>query len=208
MTIGYGSCVGSWDKFHRYVAPKVRDRPVVAISGQRSIGTAYNIILDTFSHEWHEELEAVVLMHDDLEIADPHVEEKIRAAIKPDVAIIGVCGGGPSMWWWNHDPIGHQITDSRLLEFGNRRHGDVDMVEGSFMVFTPWAIRKLRFDERYEFLGYDDVCLHARKQWMRVVVADITTHHHSTLGFKSPEVKAMWERSEEIFTSKWGRLRG
>jgi hypothetical protein len=202
--IGYGCCVGSWDKFHQYVAPKVRDRPVVAISGQRSISIAYNIILDTFFHEFDEELEAVVLMHDDLEIADPHVEEKIRAAIEPDVALIGVAGGGPSMWWWNHNPIGHQVTDTRLLEFGNARSGDVDMIEGSFMVFTPPAIKDLRFDEAYEFLGYDDVCLHARDLDMRVVVADIHTHHHSTLGFKSPEVEAMWRRSEEIFQRKWG----
>lgn len=202
--IGYGCCVGSWDKFHRYIAPKVRDRPVIAMSGQKSISIAYNKILNAFyGHD--PELEAVVLMHDDLEIADPHVEEKIRAAIEPGVGLIGVAGGGPSMWWWNHDPIGHQITDTRLLEFGDRRSGDVDMIEGSFMVFTRRAVKCLRFDERYEFLGYDDICLHAREIDMRVVVADITTHHHSTLGFKSPAVEAMWRRSEEIFESKWGR---
>jgi len=202
--IGYGICVGSWDKFHRYIAPKVRDRPVIAMSGQKSISIAYNKILNEF-YDYDPELEAVVLLHDDLEMADTHVEEKIRAAIEPDVGLIGVAGGGPSMWWWNHDPIGHQITDTRLLEFGNRRSGDVAMIEGSFMVFTRRAVKCLRFDERYEFLGYDDICLHAREIELRVVVADITTHHHSTLGFKSKEVEAMWKRSERIFESKWGR---
>lgn len=200
--IGYGCCVGSWEKFGRFVAPRVRGRPVIAISGQRSISVAYNKILNSFMDE---HLEAVVLLHDDLEMVDPDVEGKIRAAKANDVALIGVAGGGPSMWWWNHAPIGHQLTDTRMVEFGAARTGDVDMIEGSFMVFTPWAISNLRFDPRYQFLGYDDVCLEARARDMRVVVADIHTHHHSTLGFKSPEVEAMWKRSEDIFESKWGK---
>lgn len=202
--IGYGCCVGSWQKFHQFVAPKVAGKPVIAISGQRSISVAYNKILNAFYH--HEpRLEAVVLLHDDLEMVDPFVEEKIRQAIAPDVGLIGVAGGGRSMWWWEHNPIGHQITDTRVVEFGDTRAGDVEMIEGSFMVFTARALKLLRFDERYEFLGYDDVCLTARDLDMRVVVANITTHHHSTLGFKSPEVKAMWDRSERIFESKWGK---
>jgi hypothetical protein len=201
--IAYGCCVGSWDKFSRFIAPKVRDRPVMAVSGATSISAAYNDILNNFEGR---SLDAVVLLHDDLEMVDPHTEEKIMAAIEDNVAIIGVAGGGPSMWWWNHEPIGHQMTDTRMVAFGDKRVGDVDIVEGSFMVLTSWAIDNgLRFDERYEFLGYDDVCLHAREQGMRVVVADITTHHHSTLGFKSPEVEAMWKRSEVLFESKWGK---
>lgn len=202
--IGYGCCVGSWEKFNRFVAPKVARRPVIAISGQSSISVAYNKILDAYMWDLPG-LEAVVLLHDDLEIVDPHAEDKIRAAIEPDVGIIGVAGGGRSMWWWEHEPIGHQITDTRPLEFGDSRSGDVDMVEGSFMVFTKRALSLLRFDHRYEFLGYDDVCLAARDAELRVVVADITTHHHSTLGFKSPEVEAMWRRSERLFEQKWGK---
>lgn len=203
--IGYGVCVGSWDKFRRYIAPRVPDRPLIAISGEKSISVAYNKILDAFSWDVDKGLEAVVLLHDDLEMVDPHTEEKIRAAIEPDVGIIGVAGGGPSMWWWEHNPIGHQITDTRPLQFGAKRSGDVEMVEGSFMIFTSDALQCFRFDERYEFLGYDDVCMTARECGFRVVVADITTHHHSTLGFKSPEVKEMWERSERLFESKWGK---
>lgn len=202
--IGYGCCVGSWSKFHGYVEPRISDdRPILTASNQTSISVAYNAILDGFRVY---DLDAVILIHDDLEMIDPETEEKVLNAfsLDPEIAIVGVAGGGPSMSWWNVDPIGHQLTDTRMLEFGERRSGGVDIVEGSFMAFSPWAIQQLRFDERYEFLGYDDVCLHAIEAHKRVYVADIDTHHHSTLGYKSESVRQMWERSEEIFAAKWG----
>lgn len=203
--IGYGCCVGTWDKFYRYVAPRVPEgRPVLTASNQTSISVAYNAILDGFRVY---DLEAVILLHDDLEMIDPHTEDKVLATMElyPHAAILGVAGGGPTMSWWNADPIGHQLTDSRLIDFGERV-GLVDIVEGSFMAFSPWAIQELRFDERYEFLGYDDVCLEAKRAGKRVVVADIDTHHHSTVGYKSDGVREMWERSEAIFNSKWHEL--
>lgn len=211
MKIGYGCCVGTWDKFHRYVEPRIpKDRPILTASNQTSISVAYNAILDAFKVY---DLDAVILVHDDLEMIDSATEEKVLAALakRPegyvgDVAIVGVAGGGPSMAWWNVDPIGHQLTDSRMLKFGERREGIVSMVEGSFLAFSPWAIQELRFDERYEFLGYDDVCLEAWRCGNVVAVADVDTHHHSTLGYKSESVRQMWERSEEIFKSKWQGL--
>lgn len=203
MKIGYGCCVGTWDKFHRYVEPRIcPKRPVITTSNQLSISVAYNAILDGFRSY---DLDAVILVHDDLELIDLLTEEKVLTTLSEntDIAIVGVAGGGPSMSWWNVEPIGHQLTDSMMLEFGGRRSGHVDIVEGSFMAFSPWAIQELRFDERYEFLGYDDVCLHARAAGRHVYVADIDTHHHSTVGYKSESVRAMWERSEVIFKSKW-----
>lgn len=202
--IGYGCCVGTWDKFHKYVEPRIYpERPIIAVSNQLSISVAYNAILDGFKVY---DLDAVILLHDDLEMIDPHTEDKVLAELEihPDAAIVGVVGGGPSMAWWNIDPIGHQLTDTKLLEFGGGiRHGYVDIVEGSFMAFSPWAIQELRFDERYAFLGYDDVCLEAKAAGKQVIVADIDTHHHSTVGYKSESVKKMWEESEIIFNSKW-----
>lgn len=198
----YGCCVGSWDKFQRYVVMH-DDTPMMALAGQTSISVAYNRIIQVALHE---RADALVLLHDDLEILDSDnvFEQRVLEEVaKPDVALVGVAGGGPSMAWWNIDPIGHQLTDSGLLEFGGRREGDVDMIEGSLMIMSPWAIRHLRFDERYEFLGYDDICLEARRWKKRVVVADIDTYHHSTVGYKSESVRQMWERSEDIFRSKW-----
>ena len=201
--IGYGCCVGTWDKFHRYVEPRIpKDRPILTASNQTSISVAYNAILDGFRVY---DLDAVILLHNDLEMIDENTEWLVQQtlAADPEIAIVGVAGGGPSLSWWNVDPIGHQSTDSQFIDFGDRRSGDVDIVEGSFMAFSPWAIQELRFDERYEFLGYDDVCLEAKRAGKRVVVADIDTHHHSTVGYKSESVRQMWERSEKIFNEKW-----
>ena len=201
MTVGYGSCVGSWDKLRRNVVPRVAG-PLFALSGQTQLTVAYNLILDAYRNQG---VDAVVLLHDDLEITDRDAEAKFLAALADDVALVGVCGGkgDQTLAWWESEKVGHQVTDSGLLDFGPRT-GDVAFIEGSVMVFSPWAVDNLRFDPAYPwFLGYDDVCLTARAKGMRVVVADVDTHHHSTVGFKSAEVKRQWDIAEAIFQAKW-----
>lgn len=203
VKIGCGTCVGSWDKLRRNVIPRVGDRPLFALSGQTQLTVAYNTILDAYRGR---EMDAVVLLHDDLEIVDPDAEEKIlKALAEPGVAIVGVCGGkgDQTLAWWESETVGRQMTDSGMLDFGPRT-GDVAFVEGSLFAFSPWAIENLRFDERYPgFLGYDDVCLTARAAGKRVVVTDVDTHHHTTVGFKSPAIAQAWDVAEAIFQKKW-----
>lgn len=202
--LGYGTCVGSWAKLYRNVAPRVTG-PLIALSGQTQLTAAYNTILDAYRGKG---LDAVVLLHDDLEIVDPDAAEAkfLQAFSDPDVAMAGVCGGrgDKTLAWWSSETVGHQMTDSGLLDFGERE-GDVAFIEGSIMAFSPWAVEHLRFDERYPgFLGYDDICLTARAASKRVTVVDVDTHHHSTVGFKSPTIAIAWDVAEEIFQEKWG----
>lgn len=201
--IGYGCCVGSWAKFHANAPGPAADVRMVALSGQKQLTVAYNTILDAYRGQ---DVEAVVLLHDDLQITDPDFEAKFLTALAdPDVALAGVCGGkgDQTLAWWQSETIGHQMTDSGMLDFGQRT-GDVAFIEGSCMVFSPWAVDNLRFDPRYPgFLGYDDVCLSALAAGKRVVVADVDTHHHSTVGFKSPAIAAAWDVAERIFQAKW-----
>lgn len=200
--IAYGCCVGDWYRFAHNLAVRTHGQPVMALSGQSSIAKAYNVILDAYRGQ---DVEAVILVHDDLEILDPLAEKKFLAAMDDDVALVGVAGGGPSLRWWDRSPIGHQMTDSGMIDFG-QRVGDVDMLEGSVIAFSPWAVENLRIDERYTDFrsGWDDVCLTARAAGKRVVVADVDTHHHSTVGFISPEVEARFVESERLFAEKWG----
>lgn len=205
MTIGYGSCVGSWERLHRNVAPQAAGRPLIALSGQPSISIAYNAILDAYKGKG---LDAVILLHDDLEITDPDAETKFLAALAdPDVALVGVCGGkgDQTLHWWQSEKVGHQMTDTGLLDFGPRA-GDVAFIEGSAMVCSPWAVEHLRFDERYPGFsaGYDDICLTARAAGKRVMVVDVDTHHHSTAGWKSPQTEAAFAAAEQQFRAKWG----
>lgn len=205
VSIGYGSCVGSWEKFGRNVASRTGGRPMVALSGQPSISVAYNLILDAYKGRG---MDAVILLHDDLELTDPDAEAKFLDALTdPDIALVGVCGGkgDQTLHWWESEKVGHQMTDSGLLDFGPRT-GDVAIIEGSAMVFSPWAVDNLRFDERYPGFsaGYDDICLHARAAGKRVTVVDVDTHHHSTVGWKSPQAEAAFAAAEQQFRAKWG----
>lgn len=205
VNIGYGSCVGSWEKLGRNIGPRVSGRLLMALYGQSSISIGYNTILDAYKGQG---LDAVILLHDDLEITDPDAEVKFAAALtEPDVALVGVCGGkgDQTLHWWQSEKVGHQMTDSGLLDFGPRG-GDVAFIEGSIMLFSPWAVDNLRFDECYPGFsaGYDDICLHARAAGKRVTVVDVDTHHHSTVGWKSPQAEAAFAAAERQFRAKWG----
>jgi hypothetical protein len=202
VKVGYGVCVGSWEKLQRNVVDCIDDEAtLLALSGQTQLTVAYNTILDACKGRG---LDAVILLHDDLELVDPDAETKFLAALDDDVALVGVCGGkgDQTLAWWESETVGRQMTDSGPLDFGGT--GDVAFIEGSIMVFSPWAVEHLRFDETYPwFLGYDDICLEARKQGKRNVVVNVDTHHHTTVGFKSAKIKEEWDIAEAIFQRKW-----
>jgi hypothetical protein len=206
LVIAYACCVGSWDKFAKNVVPRVGERPLFAFGDQRTIAEAYNKAIAMCSDP---QVEALVLLHDDLEITDPAFEHKVRVMIEsvPDLAVIGIAGarGVRSLDWWNYDTVGHQQTDSVLLEF-KERFGLVDGMEGSLLVLTRWAIDNLRFDEQYDgFHGYDcDIVRQAIAAGKVAAVADIDTHHHTTVGWKSDAVRESWDRAHQVFRKKWG----
>jgi hypothetical protein len=204
VVIGFGVCVGSWDKLARYVLPHVAGRPLIALSGQTSIAAAYNRILDAYQGAG---LDALILQHDDLEIIDPGADAKLLAALAgPDVLLAGVAGGSgrTGLAWWNQEPVGHQLTDAMNIDFG-RRTGDVTLLEGSLLAFSPAAIETLRFDTRFTgFHGYDEIGMQVIAGNGRCVVADVDTHHHNAMGFKSANSHAEWLRADELYREKWG----
>lgn len=205
MVVAYGTCVGSWEKFNRWVVPRIGDRSLLGIANQPSIAVAYNRIIDAYRGRG---FDALVLLHDDLEIVDLiETAEKKFLDVLDDrrVAFVGVAGSDhASMHWWNGRCVGHQLTDSGMLDFGVRT-GEVIMLEGSILVLSPVMIENLHFDTRYPgFLGYDDVCLTANAWGYRSVVVDVDTHHHSTVGIKSDAVRNDWELTERLFNEKWG----
>jgi hypothetical protein len=205
MSLAYGVCVGSWDRFNQYVVPRTQGREVMGISGQDSIAVAYNKILAAFICY---PTAGLILQHDDLEILDPPVAEAaiLEALEDPSVGLVGVAGGDAQtgLAWWNNDPIGHQLTDSMNIDFG-RRSGWVTLLEGSLLAFSPWAMANLSFDESYPgFHGYDEIAMQATRKGKRVVVVDVDTHHHTTLGFDSLDSHAQWHKADERFREKWG----
>ncbi len=204
MKVAYGVCVGSWEKLQRWVVPHAGDRPLMALVGQTSITAAYNTIIDAYQDD---ELDALILQHDDLELTDPEAEAKFLSAVaEPNVLLAGVAGGDGQhgLAWWNTNPIGHQNTDAMSIDFGVRT-GDVTLLEGSVLVFSPQAIKTLRFDTRFGgFHGYDEIGMQARAAGGRVVVVDVDTHHHNSMGFKSEASHAEWLEADRLYRGKWG----
>jgi hypothetical protein len=197
-SVAYGCCVGSWDRFNRYVVPPAGGAPVLGLSGQTSIADAYNKILHAYRGQ---SLDLLILQHDDLEILDLDHVAKFAAALSADdsLGIAGVAGGSArsGLAWWNCDPVGHQQTDAMMIDFGPRS-GEVDLLEGSILVFAGWAIGARWFDSRPGFHGYDEVTMPTN-----AVVVDVDTHHHTALGFDNEASHADWLAADRWFRQKW-----
>ena len=88
-----GICVGASDKFERIALPSIRrclgtSVMVIERRQQTSIFEAYNSILDEVGGL--DDLEALVLMHDDVELRDEQASAKVLAAF--DDATVGMVG--------------------------------------------------------------------------------------------------------------------
>jgi hypothetical protein len=208
--IAFAACVGSADKFRDYAQPGLRlaceaDSLVAEASTETSIFEAYNEVLDAFSER--DDLEALVLLHEDVEIVDTSFMAKVRGRLRedPEIAIIGVVGArdvkGPA--WWEADTYGRCLETRGLVDFGGGFH-DVDVVDGLLMVLSPWAVRNLRFDAQSfsGFHAYDlDLCLQARAAGKRVVVDDIGVIHYTKGGYGDSEA---YLRNGSVLVEKWG----
>ena len=199
--IAFGAAMTDPEAFRRYARAGIArvaepDSESYAIAAVGTICRSYNLVLDRAARS--EELEALVLLHQEVEIADPGFCAKIRRAFEdPDVAVVGVAGatGVRSIAWWEGEISCGRVTQ-RYQEFGGgelpafsfkeRRPApaEVEMVDGFLMALSPWAVRNLRFDESLWLgHGYDlEFCLRARKAGRRVVTADLqVVHHHAEL---------------------------
>jgi hypothetical protein len=207
--IAFAACVGSEEKFRRFAQPGLLracepDSPLAEATTGSSIFTAYNEVLDAFAG--HDDLEALVLLHEDLEIVDTDFCDKVRRRFAdPAIAVMGVIGavGVPGLAWWKGQGRGRCLETRALVDFGGGLH-DVDSVDGLLLALSPWAVRTLRFDaSRFSgFHGYDaDICFQARAAGKRVVVDDIAVVHHTKGGYGDVEA---FQACDRVFVEKWG----
>ena len=140
--IAFAACIGSEEKFRRFAQPGLRlacepDSPVAEVTTDSSIFSAYNEVLDAFAG--YDDPEALVLLHEDLEITDSDFCGKLRRRLaEPDVAVVGVVGavGVTSLAWWEGSGRGRCLESRGLVDFGGGRH-DVDTVDGLMIVLSP-----------------------------------------------------------------------
>ena len=194
--IVFGTAVTNAQTYDRYATPGIRraaelDSAVLPHQTTGSVFRNYNLLLDKAVA--YDDLEALVLVHQDVELADPDFAEKVREALAdPDVAIVGCAGavGVRSIAWWEGALTWAGLTH-RYPEYGGgdfpaiswrpeavpsyASPGEVDSIDGLVMVLSPWAVRKLRFDESLGNLhGYDfDICMQARAAGKKVVTAHL-----------------------------------
>jgi GT2 family glycosyltransferase len=196
---------------------------VLAYETAGSIFRSYNVLLDKAVEL--DDLEALVLVHQDAEIVDPDFSVKLRRAFSdPDVGVVGCVGavGVRSIAWWEGSVTWGSFTH-RYSELGGgelpalswdpektpsyAHTGEVDTVDGFVLGLSPWVVHNIRFDESLGQLhGYDfDFCLQVRDAGRKILTQDFKVIHHHSLDLVSdPEA---WIEAHIKVSEKWdGRL--
>jgi SAM-dependent methyltransferase len=210
--IVFGVCVEDGTRFPRVAQPTIervmRDGDVLLTDdGSSGICAAYNKFIERAV--LLPECEALVLLHDDVELIDRNFRAKVLAAAgEPGVGIVGVIGasGLQSVEWWTGRERRGRVMESRGPIAFQPAPGDVDVVDGLLLVVTPGVCRTLRFDteELRHFHGYDiDICLQARKAGFRVVVAAIDVFHRTKGGYGD---KAHFDEAAAVLGERWGEF--
>jgi hypothetical protein len=224
--IVYACAVSDGNVFARCAEPGLRrvtggagDAEVLAQPSAGTIFRNYNLLCERVADR--EDLEALVLLHQDVEIADPDFSARVRAAVAdPEVAVAGCAGavGVRGLAWWEGSVTWASVTQ-RYEEFGGGEvagvswrqdsppaytgTGEVDVVDGCLLVLSPWAVRNLRFDESIgRAHGYDvDICLQARAAGKKVVTENLrAVHHHALELLTEPEE---WIQAHIALAEKW-----
>jgi hypothetical protein len=222
--IAFGCPITEGPTYVRFAEPGIQrakepDSEMLAVQSSGSIFRTYNMLLDKAKEL--DDLEALVLLHQDTEIVDEDFCSKLREALRdPDAAIVGCVGaiGIRNISWWEGSVTWANFTH-HYEEMGGgelpgltwytdmvpswAETGAVDGVDGFIMALSPWAVRELRFDESLGQLhGYDlDICLQARAAGKKVVTADFRAIHHHSLDLIIDQ--EAWVAAHMRIAEKW-----
>ncbi len=228
--IVFATSITSVEGYEQHAAPGIRraaesDSEVWAFASAGSIFRSYNLLLDRAAEL--DDLDALVLVHQDAELVDTDFGAKVRQALSdPDVGVVGCVGavGVRSIAWWEGSVTWASFTH-RYGELGGgdlpgfawladeappyAQLGEVDTVDGFVLVLSPWVVQNIRFDESLGQLhGYDfDFCLQVRAAGRKVVTANLRAIHHHNLDLVSnPNT---WIEAHIRVAEKWdGRMPG
>jgi hypothetical protein len=229
--IVFASAVTDDAQFQRYARPGIAraaeaDTVVIAHAAQGSIFANYNAILDRVAAM--DDVEALVLLHQDAEIVDPGFCAKLRAALRdPEAGVVGCVGalGVRSIAWWEgsvtwasfihrYSELGGGDIPSVTWETDHNppyaQLGEVDSVDGFVLGLAPWTIANVRFDETLgqALHGYDfDFCLQVREAGRKVLTADFKVIHNHSLELAGDLEN--WAAAHIAVAEKWaGRMPG
>ncbi|HLJ04453.1 MAG TPA: glycosyltransferase [Solirubrobacteraceae bacterium] len=218
--IAFGCSVIAPDLYARYAAPGIErarepGSAVFVHAAASSVARGCNLLFEQAARL--PELEALVILHQDVEITDSALCAKLRDAFAdPGVGVVGPVGAvgvRDIAWWdgtltWSSAPWvdrGHRLLWPRELSASLRGPGEVETLYGVLMAFSPWVVRNLRFDESFGLLhGYDyDLCAQVREAGLKVWAADLEVLHHHSLDLVG-QVE-MWVEAHIRAAEKWDR---
>ena len=152
----------------------------------------YNPVID--AHAGADRI--VTFLHDDVQLADVFVRDKLEAALSADgYAIAGLAGASsldlaherPFTAWW-HAPAEHRsgAVDHRMPSGRNlwTTYGATPrrclVLDGLFLAVDMRRIGAVRFDPRFTFHFYDlDFCLSAHHAGLTMGTVNVYAHHAS-----------------------------
>ena len=188
--IAFGAAVTDRALYERVALPGIErvaedDSVVLTRHGHDSIQRPYNEMLDEAAGL--PGLEALALLHQDLELAQPDVLRRIRRVFDdPGVGLLGALGGRVSRlhcWLAPDEILGFALGPEHMHEEAHISTGpqEVDGVDGALLILAPWAVRSIRFGEQPpgRFHGYDvDYSARVRAAGGKVICEDIVCRHH------------------------------
>jgi len=188
---------------------------VVRKNNKENIGKHYNRIIDMAVKEKYD---AVVLMHDDIQMDDYGWPNKLEEAFK-EYDIVGLAGAKqmevkqPALWHlmskqedWS-GAVAHPANDKQIFmtNFGPTPQRCL-VLDGLFLAIKVSSLKpEVRFDEDIPAIAhhYDiDFCLQANKHKLKLTTWPIWVIH------KSPglsEQDKTFSKSEKYFIDKWTR---
>ena len=233
--IAFGCPITDVEAYRRYAEPGLRlvteadpntmvlAQSAAGLNGSGSIFRNYNLLMEEALKI--DDLEALVLIHQDAEIVDAEFTEKLRAALRDaEVGIVGCAGaiGVRNIAWWDGS-VTFASFSHRYEEYGGgeiegstwdlteappqARTGEVDVIDGFMMGLSPWVVENIRFDESLGQLhGYDfDVCQQVRTAGKKVVTEHLRVIHHHSLELIG-DVDG-WIAAHMLIAEKWdGKL--
>lgn len=206
----FGTCVGGDGQRYESVAlPAIREIAATTdeirrVEGSRGLAAAYNELV--FIARQSLECEALVLLHDDVELVDVNFRAKVQRFCRDDgVGVVGVVGGAGLTglaWWRAARCAGAVMEEARTVRFGPESAA-VDAVDGMLLVITRRAFEQSQFDESAfpAFHGYDvDYCLSVRDRGLGVRVEPIEVLHRTKGGFGD---LASFAQADRRLCEKW-----
>jgi glycosyl transferase family 2 len=222
--IAFGSAMTSPEIFQRWAKPGILraaepDSQIFAYQPAGSIFRSYNLMLEKAGA--FDDLEALVLVHQDAEIVDAGFCATVRRTLgDPGVGVVGCVGatGVDSIAWWEGSVTGGSAAyrygeqgggEMPAVRWGgdgippHPQTGEVETLDGFLLVLSPWTVRNIRFDEALGPLhGFDfDLCMQVRAAGHKVVTADLGVLHHHSLDLVTDNEP--WVAAHMRVAEKW-----